>query len=68
MENDVIRMGIDTDVELISGSDHVALHFDIKIAMPMENNRDECQGIFLSSRRDMGLAKNEMDMQLDAVN
>ena len=68
MGNDVIRMGIDTDVELLSGSDHVALRFDIKIAMPMENNRDECKGIFLSNRRDMGLAKTEMDMQLNAVN
>ena len=63
----VIRMGIYTD-ELLSGNDHVALRFDIKMTMPMEMNRYERQGLFLSNKRDMGLAHNEMDKQLYAVN
>jgi len=41
----VIRMGIYTD-ELLSGNDHVALRFDIKMTMPMEMNRYERQGLF----------------------
>ena len=31
MKDDVLRMGIDTKVELLWGSDHVAIRLDIKL-------------------------------------
>ena len=34
MVKNVIRMGIDSDIELLSGSDHVAICFDLSITAP----------------------------------
>ena len=67
MSNDVLRMGIDSDVELLSGSDHLAIHFDLNITGTLNLRKEPKQGIFLSEKRDMGIAKKEINRQLDEI-
>ena len=68
MLHEIIRMGIHTEVELLSGSDHVALRFDINLVggydQPSEPQKNS---FFLSESRDMNLAKREMDRMLSNV-
>ena len=57
MINDVLRMGIDSDVELLSGSDHLAIRFDLNLTGAVKMSMEPEQGFFLSEKRDMGIAK-----------
>ena len=67
MSNDVLRMGIDSDVELLSGSDHLAIRFDLNLMGAVNMSMEPKQGFFLSEKQDMGIAKKEMDRQMDEI-
>ena len=67
MIKSVLRMGIDSDVELLSGSDHVAIRFDLSITGNLDTKTAEYNGIFLSDRRDMKIAQREMDQLMDKI-
>jgi len=67
MIKSVLRMGIDSDVELLSGSDHVAIRFDLCITGNLNTKKAEYNGIFLSDRRDMKIAQKEMDQLMDKI-
>ena len=61
---DVIRMGVDTDVDLFTGSDHVALRIDIKLNVQGSTGVGVYNKLFLRSDRDLSVAKNLMDSYL----
>ena len=67
MVKNVLRMGIDSDIELLSGSDHVAIRFDLSITGNLSLNKPENTGIYLSDKRDMGLAQRKMDSLMDNI-
>ena len=56
----VIRMGIDSGIELLSGSDHVAICFDLSITGTLNIKNPENTGIYLSDKRVMRLAQRKM--------
>ena len=58
---DVIRMGVDTDVHLFTGSDHVALRIDIKLNVQGSTEVGVYNKLFLRSDRDLSVAKSLMD-------
>ena len=69
MKDDVLRMGIDTEVELLSGSDHVAIRLDIKLVWePCITPETKQCNISLTENRDMKVAKNAMDKMLGNLN
>ena len=50
----VLRMGIDNNVELLSGSDHHAIRIDIKIDPSVDNSRANVKKqMKLDEQRDM---------------
>ena len=68
MVNDVLRMGIDTDIELLSGSDHVAIRLDINLIGGIgKPTATKSSYISLADNRDMSVAKNAMDKMLNDV-
>ena len=69
MMNDVLRMGIDTDIEILAGSDHVAIRLDINLVGGLGKTPEPKKySISLSEKRDMKLAMNAMDIMIDEVN
>ena len=67
MIKSVLRMGIDSDVELLPGSDHVTIRFDLSITGNLNTKKAEYNGIFLSDRRDMKIAQKEMNQMMDKI-
>ena len=62
---EVIRMGIDTDVDLFTGSDHVALRIDVKLKGHGSNGLGlSSNKLFLRSDSILAVAKNLMDTYL----
>ena len=57
-------MGVDTDVDLFTGSDHVALRIDIKLNVQGSTGVGVYNKLFLRSDRDLSVAKNLMDSYL----
>ena len=60
MVKNVLRMEIDSDIELLSGSDHVAICFDLSITGTLNTKNPENTGIYLSDKRDMRFAQRKM--------
>ena len=67
IQNDIIRMGIDEEVSLLSGSDHVAVRVDTRLEQ-MENQRKTVQSkvrpLILHQERDLKVVKSIMDKHL----
>ena len=67
IQNDIINMGIDEEVSLLSGSDHVAVRVDTWLEQ-MENQRKTVQSkvkpLILHQERDLKVVKSIMDKHL----
>ena len=68
LQDNIIRMGIDDKVSLLSGSDHVALRVDISV--PQINNEENTtqskeRPLILHQERDLKTAKLLMDKAFD---